>query len=68
MSDQTYTDAQKYIDKVAPHHDKSSCIDNSGEPTTENAKYDEDDCSDCLRCTLLYAVGLASKDDVLLKP
>lgn len=68
MSDQTYTDAQKYVDKVAPNHTRYSCIDNSGEPTMYNAKYDADDSTDCLRCTLLYAIGLASKDDVLLKP
>lgn len=67
MTSSAYTEAQKYVDKVAPRHDRRSCIDNSGEPTMYNAKYDEDDCGDCLRCTLLYAIGLASKDDVLLK-
>lgn len=66
MKDTPYTDVQKYIDKVSPRHDRRSCIDYSGEPTLYNAKYDEDDSSSCLRCTLLYAIGLAPRDDVPL--
>ena len=49
----------RYINKVAPRHDRTSCSDES----PSNARYKEDDFGGCYRCTLLRAASPVNTED-----
>lgn len=48
--------AIEYVNKVAPHHDRTGCRDD--DPGSE-ARFAPDDFGGCYRCTILHAVQLA---------
>lgn len=48
--------AMEYVNKVAPHHDRTHCREDN--PNIE-ARFAPDDFGGCYRCTILHAVQLA---------